>query len=168
MTRTSAPGPEAAGTSGARSARVLVGIIGGLFLLLIAAFVGMIFFVQDEARLNAVGPIAAAPGAERGGVIFHGTANIWEVRGRLTQDAERQVSFAIDLVGPTGQPAPAELPLRLGLEPVEGGGPAVALDHRLIRSGSLVATSVPLETGRWRLRITMPEIGALQELRVEP
>ena len=49
--------------------------------------------------------------AERGGVVCHGTANIWEVRGRLTQDAERQANFAIDLVGPTGQPAPADLAL---------------------------------------------------------
>ena len=158
MTPSSKPDRQASAASEARGARVLVGIIGGGFLLLIAAFVGMIFFVHDEARLNAVGPIAAAPGAERGGVVFHGTANIWEVRGRLTQDAERKVSFAIDLVSPTGQPAPADLPLHLGLEPVDGGGPAVALDHRLIRSGSLVATSVPLEAGRWRLRIALPEI----------
>lgn len=146
----------------------MVGIIGGLFLLLIGAFVGMIFFVHHEARLNAVGPIAAAPGAERGGVVFHGTANIWEVRGRLTQDAARQASVAIDLVGPTGQPAPADLALRLGLERADDSGTARALDHRLIRPGSLVATSAPLEAGRWRLRITLPEIEAVQEFRVEP
>ncbi len=166
MSRRAAPGPQA--TPPARSARVLVGVIGGLFLLLIAAFVGMIFFVQDEARLNAVGPIAAAPGAERGGVIFRGTANIWEVRGRLTQDAERRVSLAIDLIGPTGQPAPAELPLRLELEPVEGGGATMRLDHRPIRAGSLVASSTALQAGRWRLRIVLPEIAAVQEFRVEP
>ena len=44
-------------------------------------------------------------------MVFHGTANIWEVRGRLTQDAARQANFAIDLIGPTGQPAPADLAL---------------------------------------------------------
>jgi hypothetical protein len=167
MTRTPAPG-QATAAPAARGARVIVGIIGGLFLLLIAAFVGMIFFVHHEARLNAIGPIAAAPGAERGGVVFHGTANIWEVRGRLTQDASRQASVAIDLVGPTGQPAPADLALSLGLERAEDSGAAHTLDHRLIRPGSLVATSAPLEAGRWRLRITLPEIEAVQEFRVEP
>lgn len=168
MTRSSAPDRQTAAASEARGARVLVGIIGGLFLLLIAAFVGMIFFVHDEARLNAVGPIAAAPGAERGGVVFHGTANIWEVRGRLVQNTARQASIAIDLIGPTGQPAPADLALRLGLEHADGAGTAQALEHRLIGPGSLVASSAPLETGRWRLRITLPEIEAVQEFRVEP
>ena len=168
MTRPVAPAGATDATSAARGARVLVGIIGGGFLLLIAAFVGMIFFVHHEARLNAVGPIAAAPGAERGGVVFHGTANIWEVRGRLTQDAARQANFAIDLIGPTGQPAPADLALRLALEHADGTGTAQALEHRLIGPGSLVASSAPLETGRWRLRITLPEIEAVQEFRVEP
>ncbi|WEN40794.1 hypothetical protein CKCBHOJB_00327 [Thauera sp. GDN1] len=165
MSGTTSPERPAAG---ARGARLLVAIIGGGFLLLIAAFVGMIFFVHDEARLNAVGPIAAAPGAERGGVIFHGTANIWEVRGRLSQDGARQASVAIDFVGPTGQPAPADLAVRLGLERADDGSAAQALEHRLLRPGSLVATSAPLAPGRWRLRITLPEIEAVQEFRVEP
>lgn len=168
MTPSSKPDRQASAASEARGARVLVGIIGGLFLLLIAAFVGMIFFVHDEARLNAIGPITAAPGAERGGVIFHGTANIWEVRGRMTQDAARQANIAIDLIGPTGQPAPADLAVRLGLEHADGTGTAQDLDHRLVGPGSLVASSAPLETGRWRLRITLPEIEAVQEFRVEP
>ena len=136
MTRPVAPAGATDATSAARGARVLVGIIGGGFLLLIAAFVGMIFFVHHEARLNAVGPIAAAPGAERGGVVFHGTANIWEVRGRLTQDAARQANFAIDLIGPTGQPAPADLALRLALEHADGTGtdpvPSVALTRSIV------------------------------------
>lgn len=154
--------------SEARVARTFVAVIGGLFLLLIAAFVGMIFFVQDEAKLNAVGPIAAAPGAERGGVVFHGTANIWEVRGRLTQDAGQRLSFAIDLVGPTGQPAPASLEVRLGLERPESDAPPRPLAHRLVRPGSLEATSAALTPGPWRLRITLPEIEAVQDFRVEP
>lgn len=168
MTPSSKPDRQASAASEARGARVLVGIIGGGFLLLIAAFVGMIFFVHGEARLNAIGPIAAAPGAERGGVIFHGTANIWEVRGRLVQDAARQASIAIDLIGPTGQPAPADLAVRLGLEHADGTGAPQALEHRLVGPGSLVAITAPLETGRWRLRITLPEIEAVQEFRVEP
>jgi len=168
MTNAPRPGSRTAAPPGARGARWLVGLVGGAFLLLIAAFVGMIFLAQDEIRLNAVGPIAAAPGAERGGVVFHGTANIWEVRGRLTQDAARQANFAIDLVGPTGQPAPADLALRLSLEPADGAGSAQALAHRLVGPGSVVASSAPLETGRWRLRIALPEIEAVQEFRVEP
>ena len=168
MTNAPRPGSRTAAPPGAPGARWLVGLVGGAFLLLIAAFVSMVFLAQDEVRLNAVGPIAAAPGAERGGVVFHGTANIWEVRGRLTQDAARQANFAIDLVGPTGQPAPADLALRLSLEPADGAGSAQALAHRLVGPGSLVASSTPLETGRWRLRITLPEIEAVQEFRVEP
>ena len=50
----------------------------------------------------------------------------------------------------------------------DGTGTAQALEHRLVGPGSLVATSAPLETGRWRLRITLPEIEAVQEFRVEP
>ena len=173
MTNTPAPGASSpvrqkTAASEARGARLLVGLIGGAFLLLIAAFVSMIFLAQGEVRLNAVGPIAAAPGAERGGVVFHGTANIWEVRGRLTQDDARQVSLAIDLVGPTAQPAPAGLQLSLSLERADGTGTPIPLDHRLVRPGSLVATIAPLETGQWRLRLTLPEIEALQEFSVEP
>ena len=168
MTNAPRPGSRTAAPPGAPGARWLVGLVGGAFLLLIAAFVSMVFLAQDEVRLHAAGPIAAAPGAERGGVVFHGTANIWEVRGRLTQDAARQANFAIDLVGPTGQPAPADLALRLSLEPADGAGSAQALAHRLVGPGSVVASSAPLETGRWRLRIALPEIEAVQEFRVEP
>ena len=50
----------------------VVGLIGGAYLLLIAAFVSMIFLAQGEVRLNAVGPIAAAPGAVRQGVTVAG------------------------------------------------------------------------------------------------
>lgn len=168
MTNAPRPGSRTAALPGAPGARWLVGLVGGAFLLLMAAFVSMVFLAQDEVRLNAVGPIAAAPGAERGGVVFHGTANIWEVRGRLTQDSARQALLAIDLVGPTSQPAPAGLPLRLELERVDGTGAAVALEHRLVRPGSLVATSAALEPGQWRLRIALPEIEAVQEFSVEP
>lgn len=168
MTNAPRPGSRTAAPPGAPGARWLVGLVGGAFLLLMAAFVSMVFLAQDEVRLNAVGPIAAAPGAERGGVVFHGTANIWEVRGRLTQDSARQALLAIDLVGPTSQPAPAGLPLRLELERVDGTGAAVALEHRLVRPGSLVATSAALEPGQWRLRIALPEIEAVQEFSVEP
>ena len=168
MTNAPRPGSRTAAPPGAPGARWLVGLVGGAFLLLIAAFVSMVFLAQDEVRLNAVGPIAAAPGAERGGVVFHGTANIWEVRGRLTQDSAHQALLAIDLVGPTSQPAPAGLPLRLELERVDGTGAAVALEHRLVRPGSLVATSAALEPGQWRLRIALPEIEAVQEFSVEP
>ena len=63
MTNAPRPGSRTAAPPGARGARWLVGLVGGAFLLLIAAFVGMIFLAQDEIRLNAVGPIAAAPGA---------------------------------------------------------------------------------------------------------
>lgn len=164
----SSPSRQRAAASEARGARLLVGLIGGAFLLLIAAFVGMIFLAQDEVRLGAVGPVAAAPDAERGGVVFHGTANIWEVRGRLTQDSARRASLAIDLVGPTAQPAPPGLQVRLSLERTDGTGAPIALGHRLVRPGSLVATSAPLEAGQWRLRIALPEIEAVQEFSVEP
>jgi hypothetical protein len=65
MTASTKPDRQSAAAAEARGARLLVGIIGGGFLLLIAAFVGMIFFVHDEARLNAVGrsPPHPAPNA---------------------------------------------------------------------------------------------------------
>ena len=134
-------------------------IIGGLFFLLVAGFVTMVFFIQDEARLNAVGPIAAAPGAEQGGLVFHGTANIWEVRGRMTVDAERSARFAIDLIGPTGQPAPPSLDFRLLLAPPDENAAQLALNHSRTGPGSYLAQSGPLPTtGRWTLRIELPEI----------
>ncbi|MGL1834683.1 FixH family protein [Rhodocyclaceae bacterium SMB388] len=152
--RNAAPRREPAATQ----ARVIAAVVGSLFLVLILGFVAMVFFVQDEVRLNPVGPIAPAPGAERGGLVFRGTANIWDVRGRMTVDAQRNVRFDFDLVGPTGQPAPASLELRLSLDMPEHDMAARALALTRTGVGSYVATASALQPGRWRLRMDFPEI----------
>lgn len=145
-------------TSGARGVRLVAVSIGTLFLLLVVSFMLMVFFVQDEARLNAVGPIASAPGAERGGLVFRGTANIWDVRGRMTLDADQRVRFALDLIGPAGQPAPASLDFALALDmpahDMEALRPAVSRTG----PGSYVAAAPLPHAGQWRLRIELPEI----------
>lgn len=161
--RTDTQDPKAAPREepAATQVRVIAATVGGLFLVLILGFVAMVFFVQDEARLNAVGPIAPAPGAERGGLVFRGTANIWEVRGRMTADAQRNVRFVFDLVGPTGQPAPASLELRLSVDMPEHDMAARALPLTRTGVGSYVATAGALQPGRWRLRMDFPEIDGI-------
>ncbi len=127
----------------------------------------MVFFVQDETRLNAVGPIAAAPGAERGGLIFRGTANIWEVRGRMVIDAQGNARFAFDLVGPTGQPAPSSLDFHVELEIADGSQAPVRLPHRLTGIGSYMTSAQLPSPGPWRLRIVFPEITGVFEFTAD-
>lgn len=171
MSQAAAPRPpgqdNSANTEAARGVRLVAIAIGTFFLLLTAGFVAMVFFVQDEARLNAVGPIAPGPGAERGGMVFRGTANIWDVRGRMTLDAERQVRFDLDLVGPTSQPAPSSLEFRLVLDMPEQT--LAPLYPRIIRTGpGSYAASAPLpHAGQWRLRIELPEIAGVFLFMVE-
>lgn len=144
--------------------RIVALLVAGAFFVLVGAFVAMVFFVQDEARLNAVGPIAAGPGAERGGLIFHGTANIWEVRGRMVIDANRRVRFGFDLVGPTGQPAPRSLDFYLELDKVERDDvPPMRLTHQVTGPGSYVASADLPSEGRWRLRMVFEEITGVFE-----
>lgn len=151
----------------ARQARLIALVLGGLFLLLILGFIAMVFTVRDEARLNAVGPIAAAPGAERGGLVFHGTANIWEVRGRMTLDEQRQVRFSFDLIGPTAQPAPPALEVALSLDMPDRDRAPIPLPHTLTGPGGYAASALLPEPGRWRLRLQLPEITGLFEFEVD-
>ncbi|MDO9600084.1 MAG: AAA family ATPase [Azoarcus sp.] len=158
----------AGATAEVRRARWVAVVFGGVFLVLIIGFVSMVFFIQSEARLNAVGPIAPAPGAERGGLVFKGTANVWEVRGRMTQGAERQVHFSFDLIGPNGQPAPRSLYLGLSLDRPGLDMPPIPLGHNHNGMGSYSASTTLPQTGRWRLRIEFIEITGLFEFDVEP
>lgn len=158
---------QPASAAATTQARWIASLVGGAFLLLIIGFVAMVFFVQDEVRLNAVGPIAAGPGAERGGLVFQGTANIWEVRGRMTSDTARNVRFAFDLVGPTGQPAPASLDLSLRVYMPDREADARTLPLARTGIGSYVATASSLEPGRWRLRMTFPEIDGVFHFDVD-
>lgn len=152
------PAHDATTTDASRGVRMVAISVGALFLLLVAGFVAMVFFVQEEARLNAVGPIAPGPGAERGGLVFRGTANIWDVRGRMTLDAERRVRFELDLIGPTGQPAASTLDLRLVLDMPERE--LAPLYPRIARTGAgaYAASAALPQPGQWRLRIELPEI----------
>lgn len=162
------PDKNQASNGAVSQARLVALIVGAAFLILIGGFVAMVFFVQDEARLNAVGPIAAAPGAERGGLIFQGTANIWEVRGRMVIDAERRVRFGFDLVGPTGQPAPQSLDFYLELDKVERDDvPPLRLTHRITGPGSYIASADLPSEGRWRLRMMFEQITGVFEFDSE-
>ncbi|HRP75538.1 MAG TPA: AAA family ATPase [Rhodocyclaceae bacterium] len=142
----------------ARGVRIVAIVMATVFFLLIGAFTLMVFFVHDEARLNAVGPIAPGPGQERGGLVFTGTANIWEVRGRMTLDARRQVRFDFDLIGPTGIPAPDTLEVSVAVDMPIHDMPTIELP--LVRTGpGSYAAGAPLpQAGQWRLLITLPEI----------
>lgn len=158
--------PKNQATNGAVSqVRWVALLIAGAFFLLIGAFVTMVFFVQEEARLNAVGPIAAGPGAERGGLVFHGTASVWEVRGRMVVDANRRAHFAFDLISPTAQPAPQSLEFHLELEKVGdyGASSRLRLPHRLTGPGSYVASADLPSEGRWRLRMEFEQITGVFE-----
>lgn len=167
MNKPATPRPSTAPATEARQARLLAIVVGGVFLALVIGFVSMVFFVRDETRLNAVGPIAAAPGAEQGGMVFHGTVNVWEVRGRMTVDAEREARFALDLRGPTSQPAPPTLQFDLSLDQPGTERPPIPLRHASAGPGSWVASAPLPEPGRWRLRLALPEISGVFEFEVE-
>jgi len=157
--------PNRQGSSDADSqARLVALLVAGAFFLIVGTFVAMVFFAHDEARLNAVGPIAAAPGAERGGMVFRGTANIWEVHGRMVIDAERRVRFWVDLVAPNGQPAPRSLDFHLELDKLgRSDVPKIRLAHQLTAPGSYVASAALPSEGLWRLRIVFEEISGVFE-----
>lgn len=171
MNHPSTQEPERTASSAAnaetRQARLIAGIGGGIFLTLILAFVSMVFFVQEEARLNAIGPIAAAPGAEQGGLVFRGTAHVWDVRGRMTLNNERQVRFTFELMGPSGQPPPASLNFNLALDMPGREMAAIPLNHSRTGLGRYVATTMLPEPGRWRLRMQFDEIAGVFEFDVD-
>lgn len=151
--------PESTGD--ARATRIVAIALAASFLLLIVAFVLMAFTAQGDIRLNAVGPVARATGAERGGLVFHGTANIWEVRGQMTQNAADGVTFEFNLIGPTGQPPPPELPLSLTLERPDGSGSSIPLVLAQTGLGAYRSTGILPESGQWRLRMVFPEVVAV-------
>ena len=168
MSRTSpsaASSPDA--TSSARQTRWLAAIIGGLFLLLVAGFIAMVVFVKDEVRLNAVGPIAAAPGAEQGGLLFQGTLNVWELHGRMVIDAERQAHFELDMRGPSGQPAPRDLAFSLALATPDGSREPLPMRHVSIGIGSYAASVQLPAPGRWQLRVGFPEVTGVLEFSAD-
>lgn len=170
MTGNETSSPNRQGSREAVSqARVVALLVAGAFFLLVGTFVAMVFFVQNEARLNAVGPVAAGPGAERGGLIFRGTANIWEVHGRMVIDAERRVRFGFDLVDPSGQPAPRSLDFYLELDKVgRDDVPTMRLAHQITAPGSYIASAALPSEGLWRLRLVFDEITGVFEFESEP
>lgn len=154
--------PSRPGSSGdARATRIVAITLATAFLLLILAFMLMPLIAQSDIRLNAVGPVARTAGAERGGLVFHGTANIWEIRGRMTQNAADGVMFGFNLIGPTGQPPPPELPLTLSLERADGAQPGVPLAITQLGLGAYQATGTLSESGQWRLRMVFSEVVAV-------
>jgi hypothetical protein len=142
-------------------------VIGGLSLALIGAFIAMIFFVQDEVPLHAVGPVPPGPGAERGGLVFQGTVNVWTVNGRVALDAERNAHVAVALTTTSGEPAPARLPLGLALDMAGAEGTRLAMPHRLVAPGNYIASTQVPSAGHWRLRVELPEVTGILKLDVE-
>lgn len=170
MTRP-APQPKtatAATPAAVRQARIVAAMLGALFLLLIIGFTTMVFFVQSEARLNAIGPIAPAPGAERGGLVFRGTASIWDVRGQMTLNAERRVTFSFGMIGPGGQPAQPELDFTLALDMPDQEMTPIALPYTMTGIGNYAASTTLPAAGKWRLKMAFPEITGVFVFDVEP
>ncbi len=162
MTRSTPPdadsGGAAASEKAARSVRFTALAIAVPFLLLVIAFVVMAFIVRDEARLNPVGPVMPAPGAERGGLVFKGTANVWEVNGRMAIDAERRAHVSFNVRGPAGQPPSPDFPAQVALDMPEHTMEALRPTTSWVGPGAYVATAALPMDGRWRLRIEFPEI----------
>lgn len=153
--------PTRPGSTGdVRATRIIAIALATAFLLLIAAFMLMAFTAQSDIRLNAVGPVGRTAGAERGGLVFHGTANIWEVRGQMTQDAADGITFAFNLIGPTGQPPPPELALTLSLERLDGAQAGLPLLLRQTGLGAYEARGTLSTAGQWRLKMVFPEVVA--------
>ena len=144
--------------SGARTTRWLVAIAGGLFLLLVAGFIAMVVFVKDEVKLNAIGPVGRGPGAERGGLVFQGTLNVWEIHGRMAIDAGNRAHFELDMRGPSGQPAPPDLDFSLALAPADGSRPAIPVPHKSDGFGSYAADAQLPAAGPWQLRVAFPGV----------
>lgn len=150
----------------ATQARWIAAVIGTLSLLLIGAFLAMVLFVHDEVPLHAVGPVPPGPGAEHGGLVFQGTVNVWTVNGRVRLDAGRTARFELDFASTGGEPPRVGLPLVLKLDRPGRDIPPLHLRHSLVAPGSYVASAQLPESGRWRLRIELPNITGLFELDV--
>lgn len=146
--------------SSARATRIIAVSLALAFLLLIASFMIMPLIAHHDIRLNAVGPVGRSVGAERGGLVIQGTANIWEVRGQMTQNANDGVTFAFRLIGPTGQPAPPDLALSLSLERPDGTHPSQPLALQQAGMGAYVATGTLPQDGKWQLKMVFPEVVA--------
>lgn len=150
------------------TARIIAGILGLIFLLLILAFVTMALVQRDEVRINAIGPFGPAPGAERGGVRFAGAIHVWEVNGHVAIDAARNATVSAHLRGPNGQPPGAGLDLTAAFERPDSD--AGAIPARLRRSGPGVytgAAALPAD-GQWRLRLKVPEVTGVMVFTVDP
>ena len=152
------PTGRASSASGTRAVRYAALAIAVPFLLLVLAFVVMPFLDHSEARLDAVGPIAPAPGIERGGLVFAGTAGVWEVKGRVAVDAGRRVHLAFDLAAPNGQPAPATLVPGLLLDLADREIEPLRLEVSRTGPGAYASGAPVPFGGRWRLRIEFPDI----------
>lgn len=158
---TKPPAPARPGSTGdVRATRIIAIALATAFLLLIAAFMLMAFTAHSDIRLNAVGPVGRTAGAERGGLVFQGTANIWEVRGQMTQNSADGITFAFNLIGPTGQPPPPELALALFLERPDSAQTGLPLPLRQTGLGAYQASGTLPAAGQWRLKMVFPEVVA--------
>lgn len=150
--------PPGSRAQSARSARLVALLVGLPIFALLLAFMVMPFLARDETRLNAVGPIPASPGLERGGVRFAGTVHLWEIDGRIGTDDQQRLRLAFDLRGPDGQPSPPGLEVGLTLDMPEREMVPLRLSTTRTGPGAYSASGSIPEEGRWRLRMEFPEV----------
>ncbi|WP_006747486.1 FixH family protein [Thioalkalivibrio paradoxus] len=162
-TQTPEPTPSA-GPS--RGVRMLALGVGAGFLLFVGALFVVPFLIPDQTRLNAMAPIAPAPGLERGGHAFAGTVGSWDVRGQITIDAGRQARIAIDVTQAGGVPVPATLPLQLALDMPEHAMQVLRPTAAQAEAGSYLAQSRLPMAGLWRLHVELPEGTGLFDFNV--
>ena len=148
--------------------RIVAAIFGLTFLVLIGAFVMMAMISRDEVRINAIGPLAKAPGLERGGVRFSGTVHVWEVLGSVGASADLQARVEMQLRGPTGQPPDAGLQLTAAFARPDSDAAPLAVPLRRTGQGAY-AGSAPLPAdGPWLLRLAVPEVTGVLAFTVDP
>ncbi|MCC5794866.1 MAG: hypothetical protein JJT85_09040 [Chromatiales bacterium] len=151
----------------ARRARLFAAAAGLSMVGLVGAFVLMTIFIQEEVPLLAAGPVLPSEDFPRGGLVFVGAVNVWEVQGRLLRGEGREVTFALDLTGPTGQPAPTMLDFELSLLRPGYDKVQIPLPHRALGPGRFIASARLPEAGDWQLRLQLPDIAGVFSFEVE-
>ncbi|WP_058933128.1 FixH family protein [Thioalkalivibrio nitratireducens] len=140
--------------------------VGAGFLLLVGALFVVPFLIPDQTRLNAMAPIAPAPGLEQGGHAFAGTVGSWDVRGQITIDAGRQARIAINVTEAGREPVPAARPLQLALDMPEHAMQVLRPTAAQAGAGSYLAQSRLPMAGLWRLHVELLEGTGLFDFNV--
>ena len=159
------PSPD---QSSVRQIRIFALVIGVLSLALVGGLISMVFFVSDEVKVPAVGPVSPGPGAERGGLVFQGTVGLWQINGTQTTDASRRVRFDMQLAGGSGQPPPPDLRMRWVLDLPDSGLPQISITPSQVGPGRYTGTAQLPADGQWNLRIQTSVVTGRFRFYVDP